>query len=61
MKITNAYFLKELVQAAHYFTFDRTVKAVKILCHYDSLYKSSERGSATDGGLLTEMICRMMA
>ena len=31
MKITNAYFLKELVQAAHYFTFDRTVKAVKIL------------------------------
>ena len=57
----NYYFFKETVQAARFFTFPRTIKAMDLLCAYDSLYKSSGRGEAGDGELLMEMICKMFA
>ncbi|HPW78238.1 MAG: DNA polymerase III subunit delta [Bacteroidetes bacterium ADurb.Bin037] len=57
----NYYFFKETVRASRFFNFPRTVRAMELLCVYDSLYKSSERGEAGDGELLQEMICKMMA
>lgn len=61
MGIYSGFVVKETAKAARYFTFERTLHAIKTLYHYDSLYKSSERGSASDGELLMEMVCRMMA
>ncbi|MDD2329642.1 MAG: DNA polymerase III subunit delta [Bacteroidales bacterium] len=57
----NYYFFQETMQASRFFTFQRTVRAMNLLCSYDSLYKSSDRGEACDGELLMEMICKMMA
>ena len=56
----NYYFFRETLQAARFFTFPRTIRAMELLCAYDSLYKSSDRGEAGDGDLLKEMICKMM-
>ncbi|HPX79297.1 MAG TPA: DNA polymerase III subunit delta [Bacteroidales bacterium] len=61
MGMHSYYFVKETVKATRFFTFERTLRAIKWLCHYDSLYKSSDRGGATDGELLMEMLCKMMA
>ncbi|NLA15563.1 MAG: DNA polymerase III subunit delta [Bacteroidales bacterium] len=58
--IHSYYFVKETVKATRFFTFERTLRAVHWLYYYDSLYKSSDRGGATDGELLMEMVCRMM-
>ncbi|HPJ82339.1 MAG: DNA polymerase III subunit delta [Bacteroidales bacterium] len=58
---SNYYFFKETLRASRFFTFRRTVRAMELLCIYDSLYKSSDRGEATDGELLMEMVCKMMA
>ena len=57
----NYYFFKEIIQASRFFTFRRTVRAMELLCFYDSKYKSSDRGEASDGELLMEMVCKMMA
>ncbi|HOO42451.1 MAG TPA: DNA polymerase III subunit delta [Bacteroidales bacterium] len=57
----NYYFFQETMKAARFFTFPRTVRAMNLLCAYDSMYKSSDRGEAGDGELLMEMICKMMA
>lgn len=57
----NYYFFQETLEATRFFTFPRTVRAMNLLCAYDSLYKSSDRGDAGDGELLMEMICKMMA
>jgi len=56
----NYYFFQETMKASRFFTFARTVRAMNLLCAYDSLYKSSDRGEARDGELLMEMICKMM-
>jgi len=57
----NYYFFQEIMKASRFFTFPRTVRAMNLLCAYDSLYKSSDRGESGDGELLMEMICKMMA
>lgn len=56
----NPYFLNGMEAGARAFSFAQTVRIVGLLCQYDSRYKSSERGEATDGELLMELICKII-
>lgn len=55
------YFMREVESAARHYSFAQTVRIIRLLCQYDGRYKSSDRGEATDGELLMEMLCKMMA
>lgn len=57
----NFYFFKEIAAAARNYSFKRTLYVIDLLGRYDNLYKSSNRGEATDGELLTELVCRIVA
>lgn len=55
------FFMKEVEIGARNYSFRDTVDIINLICYYDSRYKSSDRGEATDGELLMEFICRIMA
>lgn len=56
----NPYFLREIETAAANYPFNDTLRAIQLIEQFDSRYKSNERGTATDGELLMELLCRIM-
>ncbi len=56
----NPYFLNGMEAGARAFSFAKTVQIIGLLCQYDSRYKSSDRGEATDGELLVELVCKII-
>lgn len=55
----NPYFLSEMSTAARRFPMRSSHRVLGLIRAYDGKFKSNERGAASEGELLIELICRI--
>jgi DNA polymerase-3 subunit delta len=56
----NPYFLTEYDRASRNYPLIKCMEAISMIRRYDSVSKSNERGEASDGELLAELVFRIM-
>lgn len=56
----NPYFIRDYQKAAIRYPLLKCMSAISLIRRYDSLGKSSQRGEASDGDLLFEMVFKIM-
>lgn len=57
----NPFFAQEYETALRNYPLKSTIKVIALLKDYDQRSKSSRRGEATDGDLLTELVSKILA
>jgi DNA polymerase-3 subunit delta len=55
----NPYFISEYDMAAHNYPIIKCMEIISLIRKYDSMSKSNERGEASDGDLLIELIYKI--